>query len=116
MFQHFQRNIRQKNRFLSLQHSRNARNAQGLGPNLDRWSVRISIERQNLQTFSVAAQNQEVGSMKGTSVGQNATEAVQEGFYRGPIGHSGGQVQQSAISISISRYHVRIQMLITVRC
>jgi hypothetical protein len=115
MSQHFPRYVRHENWFLFLKHLRHDANAQGFGPNLDRWGVRISIELNNLETFSVAGQNPQVGSMEDTSVGQNAAEAVQQRSYGGLIGHSAGHVQQSSISVSVSRYHVRIRVLMRKR-
>ena len=69
-----------------------------------------SASRSNSKTCRLSpslVQDVEVGSMEATSAGQNATQAVQDGFYRGLIGHSAGHVQQSSISSSVTRYHVR---------
>ena len=42
--------------------------------------------------------------MEGASAGQNTTEAVQEGFHRGLIGHGAGRIQQGSISICGARH------------
>jgi hypothetical protein len=112
MSQHFLRYVRDENWFLFLKHLRRRANPRDPGPGFDWGRVWFSIELQNLETFSVACQNPEVGSMEGASVGQNATEAVQERSYRGLIGHCAGHVQQNPISVSVSGYHVRNRVLI----
>jgi hypothetical protein len=99
MFQHFLRYVREENWFLFFKHLRRRANARNLRTNLDRRRVRFLIECQNLQTFSATVQDVEVGSMEVTSAGQNATQAVQDGFYRGLTGHRAGRIQQSSISI-----------------
>ena len=45
------------------------------------------------------AQDVEFGSVHLRGAGQNATQAVQDGFYRGLIGQGAGRIQQSSISI-----------------
>jgi hypothetical protein len=52
-----------------------------------------------MQTVSVIAQDVEVGSMYRTSVVQNATQTMQNGFNGGLIGNSTGCLQQGSISI-----------------
>ena len=76
MFQHFLRYIRQENWFLFLKHSRRRANACDLGSTHDRGGVRFSIELQYMQTFSVTAQDVEVGSMDATCARQNAAQAM----------------------------------------
>ena len=44
-------------------------------------------------------QDVEFGSVQSGSAGQNATEAVQNGFDRGLIGQGAGRIQQSSITI-----------------
>ena len=99
MFQHFLRYVREENWFLFFKHLRRRANARNFGTSLDRGRVRFSIELQQMQTFSVAVQDVEVGSMDATSTGQNVTQAVQDGFDRGLIGQGAGRIQQSSISI-----------------
>jgi len=45
-----------------------------------------------------------VGSVEATSAGQNAAQAVQDGFDRGLVGHGAARVQQSSISIFNARH------------
>jgi len=42
--------------------------------------------------------------MEAASAGQNTTEAVQDGFHRGLIGHGAGRIQQGSISIFGARH------------
>ena len=104
MFQHFLRYVREENWFLFLKHLRGRTNARDLGANLDRGCVRFSIELKDMQTFSVIAQDVEERSMETTTAGQNATQAVQDGFDRGLIGQGAGRIQQSSISIFGARH------------
>jgi len=112
MVQHLLRCVRDKNRLLLLKYPCHIAYARNSATNLDRGRIRFALEFQNVQMFSISVQYIEVGSMEGTTTGQNATHAVQHGLYRGLIGHGAGHVQQSSISISVSRYHVRIQVLV----
>jgi hypothetical protein len=93
MFQHFMRHVREENWFLLLKHLRRYTNARDFGSNLDGGRVRFSIELKDIQTFSVTAEDVEVGSMEATSVGHNVAQAVQHGFYRGLLSNRAGHVE-----------------------
>jgi hypothetical protein len=104
MFQHFLRYVREENWFLFLKYSRRRANARYFGANPNRGRVRFSIELKDMQTFSVTAQDVEVSSMEATSAGQDAAQAVQDGFDRGLVGHGAARVQQGSISIFNARH------------
>jgi hypothetical protein len=57
------------------------------------------IELQHLQIFSITFQHVEVGSMDVAGAGKNVTQAVEDSFDRGLIGHCAGRTQQSSIAI-----------------
>src|SRR5262249_27619821 len=97
MFQHFLRYVRDENWFLFLKCSRRRADARNFGTNLDRGRVRFPIELKDMQTLSVTAQDVEVGSMEARTAGQNAAQAVQDGFYRRLLDHSAGHVEQGSI-------------------
>jgi hypothetical protein len=52
-----------------------------------------------MQTFAVIAQHVEFGPVQSGSAGQNTSQALQDGFYRGLIGQGSGRTQQHSISI-----------------
>jgi hypothetical protein len=57
-----------------------------------------------MQTLSVVAKDVEEGPMKATSAGQNSTQAVQDGFYRGLLGNSTRHIEQRSISTVCCRH------------
>lgn len=97
MFQHFLRYVREENWFLFLKHSRGGANAQEFGPGPDRRRIRFSIELQHMQTVSVIIQDVEFGSVQPSGAGQNATQAVQDGFDRGLLGDCAGHIEQRSV-------------------
>ena len=64
MFQHFLRYVRQENWFLLLQCLCRRANPRNLGANSDGGSVRCSIKLEKMQSFSIAVQKIQVGSME----------------------------------------------------
>ena len=64
MFQHLLRYVGEEDWFLFVKHLRHRANARELRTRLDRGCVRFSIELQDMQTFSVIAQDVEERSME----------------------------------------------------
>ena len=97
MFQHFLRYVGEENWFLFLKHSRRRANTRNFGTDFDRGRVWFSIELEDVQTLSVTAQDVEMSSMEATTAGQNAAQAVQDGFYRRLLDHRAGHVEQGSV-------------------
>jgi hypothetical protein len=108
MFQHFLRYVREENGCLFLQHPRRRANAQEFGSSLDRGCIRISVEREHLQTLSIIAQDAEFGSVQPRTVGQNVTQAVQNGFDRGLLSDRTGHIEQRSVSAIDFRWSLGI--------
>ena len=57
------------------------------------------IIRDKMQSFSIAVQNKQAGSMETNTAGQNVAQAVKDSFYRRLLDERGGHIEQSSIPV-----------------
>lgn len=98
MFEHLDGYVGQKEGVLFLKHLSDCANAGNCGAGRNRRSVRLAVERYNLELVRVSSEGPEVGSVKFARAGQDTAQTAQDGVYRGLLRNRNGGVEQRTIT------------------